>query len=69
MRAEMICETSPASDTDWLLVCCWLTELTEPEFTELTEPELTELTELTGATTAVVVVVGPDRAAWTAASI
>ena len=53
MRAEMICETSPASDTDWLLVCCWLTELTE----------------LTGATTAVVVVVGPDRAAWTAASI
>jgi len=56
VRAEMICETSPASDTDWLLVCCWLTELTE----------------LTGATTAVVVVVVvvvPDRAAWTAASI
>jgi len=57
VRAEMICDTKLAWDTDWLLLC-WL---------------LTELTELTGAATAVVVVVvvvvAPERAAWTAASI
>jgi len=53
VRAEMICETSPASDTDWLLVCCWLTELTGAAT----------------AVVVVVVVVAPERAVWTAASI